>query len=329
MNIDNQSIVLSFLSEINESNYESILKYSEDLRNIVNLDLDLLFKKISKLKDILSSIQSVREYMNNDFKDIRRTSHKFLMELLKPDKKKTKDEIFWDKVLNSRDIVDRRYYNRNHYNRTLNEINVLREEISILIEEMRQCELLAELKLIAFNEFIKREIGKKYSDSVKETIYKRSLMEEKNRLEALIQIIKNSIQAGISGYDLSEYESIIADIEEYVKYNQRVKPNTPGLIHPRVEKYTYYHESQRSKDNASFFGYNLNCIVEKSEDISCIDSDGISKVIDGIHNPQYRESEYNSLLRVLALGNIVLDKYDYFRKKGISVLENLSVSSLI
>jgi hypothetical protein len=61
LNGKNKERALSFLKEINVDNYESVLKYSEELKDKTNQDIDLLFFKANELKKLLDSIKSIRE----------------------------------------------------------------------------------------------------------------------------------------------------------------------------------------------------------------------------------------------------------------------------
>ena len=297
LNGQNKERAISFLKEINIDNYESVLKYSEELKDKTNQDIDLLFYKANELKSCLDSINSISElkaYFNES-------------------------SIF-----------------QGYYNQILFRINLLKEEIDLLKTDILKTEITAELKLIAFNEFIRQIKRKNYSFNKNarksERVRNKNRLEEENeRLKKLLMVIRYNLEVTSRITKLNEYGCMITNIENYVQsgrdYSSIVDfPITKGGVYSVIRyEDSSYHRECRPSENSELIKSEFHGIIERYEMIekynqytsfpNPFDINFLKSLKDEVEERiNYKSNRYNEILNKLAKYNYLLDKFAYLHR---------------
>ena len=289
--IDTSFVVVPKLSELSENNKKIVKSY------IKNID-------IKNYESILKYSESLVE-KNNVNKELlfsKVNELKGIISTIKPI-----DRI---KELNNNDL-------RKECNTTLIKCDYIKEQILLLIEEIRNNEIEAELKLIAFNEFIKKENRKKYSFSVisnkeeriKHLNLQNSLQEEKERLLIINKVIRYDLYSACSAYKSIEHNDALNNMEDYVLYID----SSSSILHPT--DYCLYREVYDTTDiligELNRIKNTLLNVNEFNNRESNVHDANAFCLFDNQKVYRYKNKEYYDILRENASLNIQLEKYAY------------------
>lgn len=327
LNGKNKERALSFLKEINVDNYESVLKYSEELKDKTNQDIDLLFFKANELKKLLDSIKSISE-IEEFFSD--KLSSKRYQEL----KSYFEDFDFFKENGDNK---------RKYYNEALFRINLLKEEIDLLKTDILKTEITAELKLIAFNEFIRIIKRKNYSFNkdarkIERVRNKNRLEEENERLKNLLMVIRYNLEVASRITKLDEYDKMIINIENYVQ--SLFDPNCLVPNYPLIKShsYKYFEDTDDTNpfttvDNRKFIKKEFKKLIDKYSIIEKFyqhdsfvppfDINFLQSLENEVEEKvKYKTDRYNEVLNELAKFNYLIDRYIYLHRFDYKLMIN-------
>ena len=344
LNEENKEKVQSFLNDINIYNYKSVLKYSEIIVEKTNRDIDLLFYKINELEGILKSIKSMKELPKKPIKKERSIYDRYPF-------LRWSNSLFF--VLPRRESTPD-YTHRDYYNEVIYKVRRLQEEIKVLLAGIGETEKLAELKIIAFNEFIKQENKRKYDlnnefDKAEKLLYarhKKSIIEERERLRKLLALVRRNMFNACCASLMPEYERKLENIEKYIIYGLEdlgpkecvwEKHDVDPLdekndmhfytlyVHARTyNKKSSYFKKYCEEDNAKALETDFDNMIELIKNIQkygfqTTDVNTLKTIRDSIHNKSLWPGsfDYKELLHIYAIHRAAADIFIYDRRKEI------------
>lgn len=286
-----KKIVKSYINEISLDNYETVIKYSELLSNKNNQDIMFLYNKISKLESLIDSIKLVNEIKKNKL---------------------------FNKTENKNDDLYRKYYTD-----TLVEIDYLREQIKHLIIDIKDTEIKSELRLIAFNEFIKKESKRKYdflgifgsAERVKYLQHKNLLINEKERLLIMVKMIRDNIYSASFATEKCDYNEKINEIQHFINYYDYKKDN-PSIETDYASLKQRYDIEKKITSEINKLKEVIECIKDNNNNNNNIDLYNLydSLKINYRAILTYHGKDYFKTLKSIAKVKIMLDKYAYINK---------------